>query len=462
MQRLTLLAATVVMESLPMMVFAAVVGKLPGNHAETPSAWGVLGLMVLALVTRRWLARQGFSSRWRWLWAVVLTIVVVQVVARLDLSESLRLWDFGWLGELADPDGVAFRKFGGLDHLVAGFLLVVIWFRGALLANSNPEDRRLGPPIALAAVIFAAGFIGGDDLGVEGTVRVAAIAYIVVVLAVIAFRAAGRGSGGDAGSFRAMSLSFAATLVLVWAAMAIFMLVVLLIIAGVAGTGVAEPVLQVLGDGLRVVVTGIAYLFWPLIWLFDQVRGEPNPADTEIALITIEGIGDPSEIEDFDEINASSSAGALLVRVFGAIGLVVVFAILVTLLFRRLSTRNEEEDEERDSLWSEAHLRDDFWGTLRNLRDRFLTRSPRPHSNDAAIAQLYFEVLEDAERRGLARPVARTPLQFARALRSQYGSSVPVEISEQFSGLRYADQAPSRAEVDRLQRDWRALKELPR
>jgi hypothetical protein len=456
----TLSVATLVVEAMPIVVIVAVIGKIPGNHSETLSAWGVLGLMAVAMFATRWLAQREISNTQRWVLGALLTVVALQIVGRLDLSESLRVWDFGWIGDLSEPDSDAFRKFGRVDHTIDGVLLFFVWFRGVLLGTANVEERGLQGPIAFAAVAFAAGFVGGNDFGIEGTVRLAALTYVMVGLAVIAFRAASRAKVEVTGSFRATSLTFIATLGLVWAAVAIFMLIVLLVIAGIAGTGVAEPVLEVLGDGMGYVFLGIAYLLWPLGWLIDLIVPD-NPSEQALELPEFnfddEGEGLPGE-ESLE--GESSSAGAVLVRVFGAIGLVVVFAILVVALFRRFGARPAAADEERDSLWSEANVLDDLKGAWRNLRNRF-RRSAGVGEGDLPVARLYFEVLADAERRGNVRPIARTPLQFATALRSQYRSDVPAEISERFSRLRYGGVDSPHADVARLEEAWLLLKEQP-
>jgi len=336
---------TIVMEALPLAVLAALLGKIPGNHAETPSAWAVVGLVALAFVVTRWLAETELSPNKRRALGALATIVAIQVVARMDLSESLRVWDFGWLTDLADPDSAAFRKYGRVDHTIDGVLLIAVWFRGVFLARVDPESRGLIGPAAFAAFAFGAGFIGGDNVGVIGTVRIAALLYVMLGLGLVSFRAAGRAQAGDGGSFRATSISFGATLALVWAAVAIFMLIVLLLIAAVAGAGIAEPVTDTLGDGLRAIITGVAYLFWPLVWLFDQiVPDNPPPLETEIAPVTLEGIGDGADVETIQELDPSSTIGAILVRVFGGIGVVVVFAVLVIMLCRRLSSRATATD----------------------------------------------------------------------------------------------------------------------
>ena len=455
----TLSVATLVVEAMPIVVIVAVIGKIPGNHAETLSAWGVLGLMAVAMFATRWLAQRKISNTQRWVLGALLTIVALQVIGRLDLSESLRVWDFGWIGDLSDPDSDAFRKFGRVDHTVDGFLLFFVWFRGVLLGTSNVADRGLQGPVAFAAVAFAAGFVGGNDFGIEGTVRLAALTYVMMGLAVVAFRAASRAKVEVTGSFRATSLTFIATLGLVWAAVAIFMLIVLLVIAGIAGTGVAEPVLEVLGDGLGYVFLGIAYLLWPLGWLIELIVPDNPPQQTlELAEFNFDdGEGLPGEEALEDQ---SSSVGAVLVRVFGAIGLVMVFAILVVVLFRRFGARPAAADEERDSLWSEANVLDDLKGAWRNLRNRF-RRSASAGEGDFPLARLYFDVLADAERRGNVRPIARTPLQFATILRSQYGSDVPAEISERFSRLRYGGADSPQADFVRLEQAWLLLKMEP-
>ena len=118
-----------VVEAMPIVVIVAVIGKIPGNHSETLSAWGVLGLMAVAMFATRWLAQREISNTQRWVLGALLTVVALQIVGRLDLSESLRVWDFGWIGDLSEPDSDAFRKFGRVDHTIDGVLLFFVWFR---------------------------------------------------------------------------------------------------------------------------------------------------------------------------------------------------------------------------------------------------------------------------------------------------------------------------------------------
>ena len=446
----------VLMEALLYIVVASLIPKVLGGHAETSSAWAIVLLTGAAFVTSRRLAESGMSPARRRLAGAVLTVAVLQIVARVDLSESLRVWDFGWIVDLADADSDAWRRFGRMDHLLAALPLIGVWFLGVRLGVANLEERDLRPFLAIAALVYTVGFIAGDDAGVMDTVRISALLFLSVVLAAMAFRHAGRLNTRQGDDFGRTGLSFLSTLGIMVAVVAVFMLIVTAIIAAVAGAGIAEPVIDALGQAWRGVFMFGYYLFWPFIWLLRQVvdLGGGDPRFFELPEFAV---GDGADDADGSP-NSGLNIGRVLVRVFGAIGAIALFALLVWLLFRTFVRRAKREDEQRESLWAEARLLDDFLAGWRRIGAAFPRPWRRGGRAKAGIADLYFDLLGDAADRGAPRPAARTPTQFAPRLADLYASDLPREISQRFVDLRYADRDSPPADVRRLRDAWQALR----
>ena len=59
-----------------------------------------------------------------------------------------------------------------------------------------------------------------------------------------------------------------------------------------------------------------------------------------------------------------------------------------------------------------------------------------------------------AAARGLSRPQAATPLEFAPRLDEHFGSAVPGAISQAYSGTRYGARPPPQKELEGLRDRW--------
>ena len=209
-----------------------------------------------------------------------------------------------------------------------------------------------------------------------------------------------------------------------------------------------------LGWLLRIVATGVAWVVWTLLWPLRQLVGSGAPPIPPQEICFLNEAGElecVSELErelDLEPNTGDDPLGAVVFRVFAGIGLVLGLTILAALLFRQVWRRRRSPDEERESLWDEADPLGDLWSGLRSLAQRL-----RPHGRaeqEPGIAGLYLEMLADAQRRGSARPAARTPRQFAPTLERLYRSALPGEISERFNEQRYAGREPPAADVARL------------
>ncbi len=454
--------AVVLLEGLLLIVVAGFVPRAVGAHGEVPSGAAVLVLLGAGALFAHRLSEADLPAERRWLLGVVVSIVALQVVGRVDLSETWQVWSFGWAADVSDPESGAWSGSRRLDHVLAMAVLAFAWFRGVALGASDLAGRSLAQLLPVAVIVFAAGFLIGDGAQILDRVRIAAMAFLAVALLAVAFRNAQRLTAG--GSFGAVGLTFASTLGAMLVAAVVFMLVVTLLVAAVAGSGAAEPVTDALGWLLRNVAMGVAWVVWTLLWPLRQLIGSGAPPipPQEVCFINelgeLECLAEGQRAFDFErETGDGNGAGAVVFRVFAGIGLVLGVTILAALLFRQVWRRRRAPDEERESLWSEADPVGDLWSGLRTLGRRLRPR--RSAEAEPGIGGLYLEMLADAERRGTKRPAARTPRQFAPLLERLYASPLPGEISERFNEQRYAGREPPAADVARLRVAFESLRD---
>ncbi len=454
-----------------LIVLAKLVPRLIAYDAgETLSVWAVGGTLVLGFFVSRWLGSRELSMKQRFWWGLGTTLIALQIIGSVDLSEDARIWNMSWVLELGRPSSLVWREqvvledgtviAGEIDQLFAALMLIPIWFRGVALGSSALTDRSFSNYALFGLFVLVASFPLADNAGIEDHVRTLAIVWVVTGLITIALKNAANSDQVQGLGVAQTGASVAATLFALVLGVAVFLLLVTGVVGLVGGSGVVEPVLNVLGVALRAIITAITYLLWPLFWIFEQVRewvGTPEPLPQEQLQ---EGIGGAQDFGDQEVGEADPTAGIVISRVFGGIAAVVVFAVLAFYFFRRFLKRQTESEELRESLWSEADLKGDLLSALDGLRSRF-RRSRELHELDAPIAELYFDVLEHAETKGQIRAIHRTPLQFADALERVYKSPTPKRISRAFSNFRYGGRQPSQAELNSMQQSWDSLKDGP-
>ena len=463
--------ALLLSEIVLLVLLAKLIPRLIAYDAgETLSVWAVGGTVALGFLVSRWLGNPEFSMKKRFWLGLAITLIALQVIGSIDLSETARIWDMSWVLELGRPSSPVWREQlllddgtfipGEIDQLFAALMLIPIWFRGVSLGSSDLMERSFANYALFGLVLIAIAFPLADNAGVQSHVRGLAIVWVVVCLLTIALKNAADSDQVQGLGAAQTGASIAATLIALVLGVAVFLLLVTGVVGLIAGSGVVEPVLDVLGVVLRAIITAISYIFWPLFWIFEQIKELVGQQTPETFEQLSEGVGRPFEVEDEEVGEPDNTPGIVLARVFGAIGAILVFALLAFYLFRRFVNREARVEEVRESLWAEADLMGDLLSGLRGLRSRF-RRGGDAHHGDAPIAELYFDVLKHAERKGQTRAIHRTPLQFADALERAYHSPTPKRISRAFSNFRYGGRQPSEAELRSMQQSWDALKDGP-
>ena len=453
-------AALLLGEALLLIFVAKLLPRLIAHDAaETPSVWAVGATLVLGFALSRRLSRPGLSTRRRVWTGLAVSLIALQIIARVDLSETATIWDLSWLIDLARPSSDVWREAGAIDEMVSSMVLIGVWFRGVALGSADLDDRPFANYAVSGLVVLAVGATLVDNAGIEDHFRTLALLWVVTGLITVALKNASDPSSAHGGTAAQTGLSLAATLGALIAGVLIALLVVTGLVALIAGSGVVEPVLDIIGTIVRAIVVAISYMLWPFFWLAEQLRdliGEQQPLE-EIQNIG-EGVGRPVDVDGGSLEEPDPTPGIVLSRVLGGIGAVLALTILGFWLFRRLANRSNLLDEERESVWGEADVLGDLMSGLRGFSDRFRRdRDDRPRR--APIAELYFELLADAAERGTTRALHRTPLQFADVLTRAYSDPVPSRISEAFSEYRYGGRQPSPTQMSQLSQAWRTLRE---
>ena len=454
-----------------LIILAKLIPRLISYDAgETLSVWAVGGTVMLGFVVSRWLGSRELSMTRRFWYGFGITLIALQIIGSVDLSETARIWDMSWVLELGRPSSAVWLEVvvledgstmpGEIDQLFAALMLIPLWFRGVALGSADLSERPFSNYAVSGLVVLAVSLALADNAGVVDHVRALGIVWVVIGLLTVALKTSANSDQVQGLGAAQTGASVAATLVAMVIGVALFLLIVTGVVGLIAGTGVVEPVLDVLGVVLRAIITGITYIFWPLFWLAEQVRDWIGQMPPEQIEQLSEGVGRPPEADGDELDDSDNTAGIVLIRVLGGIGAVLVFAILAFYLFRRFASREARTEELRESLWAEADVAGDLMSVLRGLRDRF-RRDSEEQEPDAPIAELYFDVLKHAEGKGQIRAIHRTPLQFSDALERAYHSPTPKRISNAFSDFRYGGRQPSQSEMRSMQQSWDSLKDGP-
>jgi len=454
-----------------LIILAKLIPRLIAYDAgETLSVWAVGGTLGLGFLVSRWLGSQQLSMSQRFWRGLFITLVALQIIGSIDLSESARIWNMSWVLELGRPSSLVWREqvvledgtvvAGEIDQLFAALMLIPIWFRGVTLGSTDLTDRSFSNYAVVGLALIAISLALADNAGIVDHVRALGVVWVVIGLMTVALRTAANSDQIQGPGAAQTGASIAATLVALVIGVAIFLLLVTGVVGLIAGSGVVEPVLDAVGTVLRAIITAITYILWPLFWLVEQVREWVGPPTQEAIVQIGEGIGRPLEAAETEAGEPDPTPGIVLARVFGGIAAVLVFAIAAFYFFRRFVNREARTEEVRESLWSEADVAGDLLAALRGLGSRF-RRDREERTPDAPIAELYFDVLKHAEGKGQIRALHRTPLQFADALERAYHSPTPKRISRAFSDFRYGGRAPSQAELNSMQQSWDSLKDGP-
>ena len=194
-------AALLAGEIVLLTVLAKLIPRLASYDAgETLSVWAVAGTVGLGFVVSRWLGGQELSNRQRFWRGLLITLIALQIIGSVDLSESGRIWNMSWLLELGRPSSLVWREQvvledgtvipGEIDQLFAGLMLIPIWFRGVALGSSDLMERSFASYALFGLGALAFSLALADNGGVEDHVRVLSLVWVSIGLLTIALKTA--------------------------------------------------------------------------------------------------------------------------------------------------------------------------------------------------------------------------------------------------------------------------------
>jgi hypothetical protein len=403
------------------------------GDGETVAFVSVLATVVLAYGLSRLLGTLDISERaMRW-WGAGLSIIGLYIILRAEVAGSVDVWQLGWLVDLlAHPNDTLEDQGSGITTVV---LLGATWvwcvIRGTTTLTIDRAMNEAG--IGLVVVLVSAAFAEAAEA--PEALRWLPLPFMVASLLALALLHARPVEGGTS-TFRSPWV--------LWTGGAIGGMALLALIVAV----LPSPSLEATGDALltvgKAVGIALAWTFSPFFfaigWLFDHV---PWPFDSsELPEQQDQQLRDPEE-EEAEPAQWSIVLG-YIVRTVAVIAVIALVVALLWFAFRRFTRRSDGAgDETRESI---EPVSGGVFDGLRSL----VPRLPRRASGHDAIGRLYVSMLRAASQRGLERPLAATPLEFAPQLDARFDSPVPSTISRAYAEARYAARSPDAADVERL------------
>jgi hypothetical protein len=386
------------------------------------------------------------------LWGVGLSVALLYLILRVEIAGEPYLWELGWVRDLVSHPGRLLEgRAGDVTEVV---LLGAAWMYGVLRGTRalTFEGVLAEVSVGMVVVLLAAAFAPAADA--PGALRWLPAPYMFAALLALALVHLGLVDADRRRPFPSVWMA--------WIGGSL---------AAIAGLAVLAsffdpPSFRAVGEGIafvaRNVALGVAFLLGPVFlavaWTAEQ-------------FIAWLGTDEPFERDTTDEVlervgkEQGEPAGWVNVMGYVLRGGVVVLVIAIAvaalwLVFRRLWRRRDEVTEVREEVAPEAanplgDLRAMLAGALGRLRGR-----AGPESRDA-IGRLYVSMLRRAEARGLSRPQAATPLEFAPRLEEHFGAPVPGAISRSYSSARYGARPPPGEELERLRVQWGEIERGP-
>jgi hypothetical protein len=438
-----------------MSTFAAValfVGAFGQGDGPAPSFIAVTAVVVLSFTLARALQLVDIDEHaTRWV-GVAASIGALFVIARLEYATGEWLFETGWLTSFLREPGETMRPNA---HVAAGVLaLLPAWFRGVSrgVAPIEFDDVLTSASLGMFAVLIAA--LATPETRGSVSWGAYAFAYAALALVTLALFQAPEAKVSIVAFARRWTVALAA---IGGSAVAVAVLAAALdpdafgflapmgeplrIVGNALGAYVLAPILYVLSLPFR--------FMWWLIGLL--VPDNPDPQEPQLD-------ESPLPTEDEEPRDRPAWQRVLIWAGFISASIPVVAIALYALwyAFRRFARVQEDERERREDLEPASTLMGDLGDMVGAFARRF-RRGQRAQSA-VQIRRLYFEMLDAAAARGLERPAAATPLQFAPALDAHFASGVPSSISRAFAASRYGEVAIDGGEVDALRNTWDRLK----
>ncbi len=412
-----------------------------------PPFWAIFLAAFGSFYTARVLGRLDISLQTMRVLAVIVSTVCLYVLLRMAYLDDLRLWNMAWLGHFVEHPGTAQAP------IVFGCLLTsLLWLRWAVQAQNSLTFDTIVTSFSVGFVATVLGSLIDISDGISTATDEVLIPFFAIGLLTLAVFRIGRTTPDATPTpfdrpWVIASLGLVGVMVLVAAP------------AWLIGTVDASPVLEPVGRGLGWIVDGIIAvlavpvgLFFDFMgWLVLRLIGSPIVEEQELS----EALREPEEVQGENKFRTPF---LIIGRTIAGLILAGFFMALAWLIFSRLGRGRRDRAELRESVWHEGSLFEDVGDLLGKLFARKVRRAvPTPNLSPdlLAVRRLYLDVLERAEDRGLERPPAKTPLEFAPPLSEHFHSTIPDRVSRAFTRARYGLKTTPASDIERLRKEWR-------
>ena len=416
-----------------------------GADERAVGAWAFLLVALAAFGLPRLFTWYGLDGRMAYAITVVTALVLMYAIIRLEVAGNLWLGDLAWATDFLTVAARSTTTGGRV--LFAALLLGATWLRVSYRAADDVEMEMVprsvgwGFVLVTALVVLAA----SSDRSAE-VARAGAAFYAVAIVALACSQLSL--SGVTFGEGRAGSVVyalFAGTIAVTLVGLLVFgaLFAVLAPVLGPIIGAVVEAVLTVL-------LTPVA---WLLTRIFEAMFGDTNP----FANLTSNAVTQAEEARD-PESGSTPLWQQWMTYLLRGIALAVILGVAAgaVALFTRFRRRSDSVTDDDATMSIVGSAGDDIREFFRSLFPRRQSKVP-PYASTAA-AQLYLDVLEQAERDGAARPEGHTAAEFQPTLASHYRADVTESITRAFEQARYAGREPDARTIEDLRRRWRTVR----
>jgi hypothetical protein len=431
-----------------------------GDYRPLPF-WGIVALLWGAYALSSLLVRSDLTADRRQAAIAGVVLLSTLVTIRLHLYPGRPAWDLVWVADMVEA------LFDMLDDLPPDLLILILsmiaWWRGIVASRQEADIEqtwyrfRIGVFCLLLYLIVAA---FGSPPEVTGLLfGFFFFGLMSIALARIL----------ELGGIRSSTMS-SRQWVGVLAGSILGSLALALLVSSIFSRQAVRAVLRLFRPLVRGVelllwylVSILVYLLWPLLEMLLNFARSVTSAEIQALMSPLASpLPLPQELmEEATEygLNPFCKTVAVLLVVVGGL-------FLVSLAIRRLVERRDEENQdERESLWSSGDLvndlKDGLRRTLEGLRN-LGRRETRRHRSAASIRKMYASVVDLAEEAGYPRDLAETPYEHREILyRAFPGGEAAVDaITEAYVRVHYGEVPDSREEMEQLRRQYRELQGL--
>lgn len=452
------------------LVAFAIAAIADGGNA---SIAGVGAVVLFSYGISRFLQSTDLSLGVLRVWGTMASFLLFYAIVRVDFFGDWRLWDFSWANDVFNHTEDSMRE---NTPAVFGIpMLWCFWIRGVLRGQETATFESVvasfGAGVLIIAVVEAFQAQVEDTPSLVGLVAVPFVAFglFAIGLAHSARAETDRGRPFERTLLTTMGFSILA-LALVAAVVALFDLA--------TGWGAARDASAALVDVGQIVGNIILWpieqvlnvVFEVIIWLRNLILGEPQPPQvgqgeqgemrtcvqimTEDRGMTMERAlkecnPDPKHLPDWIK---------LLVRIIIATPFVGLAVLMTALMFSRFR-KVRRAGELKESAYQQGRLASDLSDLWHNLLGRLRPNIHLGREHLDPVRRLYFEMLDDAEGRGISRDPGQTPDELAPSLERTFRGSAPGLITTAFDDVRYGSRSPSEQEARRLRDEWERLRQ---